>query len=245
MEADSVHEGRPVEILLVEDNPGDVELTRQGLMDGKILNRLHVVGNGNDAMAYLRQEGVYSQAVRPDLILGGPGDDLISTLPPQPTRLPLTVDRYGQMSIEAQAEEVMQRSRETWRVGWAKQPIASSNRFLFHKTTARELYSAASRDHPECDDVLLWNEKGEVTESCRANLVLRNRDQLITPPLTSGLLPGTLRAELLQRNRIHERAISAPEVLAADEIFLINSVRGWIRVLPGPLTDPPGAWAET
>lgn len=69
MAKDNVHEGRPVEILLVEDNPGDVELTRQGLKDGKILNRLHVVGDGNDAMAFLRREGEFSQAVRPDLIL--------------------------------------------------------------------------------------------------------------------------------------------------------------------------------
>jgi CheY-like chemotaxis protein len=69
MTKDNVHQGRPVQILLVEDNPGDVELTRQGLKDGKILNDLHVVGNGDDAMAFLRREGDYAAAPRPDLIL--------------------------------------------------------------------------------------------------------------------------------------------------------------------------------
>ncbi len=61
--------GRPVEILLVEDNPGDIELTRQGLTDGKILNNLAVATDGNDAMAYLKREGEHADATRPDLIL--------------------------------------------------------------------------------------------------------------------------------------------------------------------------------
>jgi len=67
MTTQTVHQGRPVEILLVEDNPGDVDLTRQGLKDGKILNNLHVVGNGDDAMAFLRREGDFTDTVRPDL----------------------------------------------------------------------------------------------------------------------------------------------------------------------------------
>ena len=61
--------GRPVNILLVEDNPGDVRLTQEALKEGKILNNLGVVGDGVEAMAYLHREGDYSSAVRPDLIL--------------------------------------------------------------------------------------------------------------------------------------------------------------------------------
>ena len=49
--------GRPIEILLVEDNPGDVDLTREGLADGKLRNNLHVAGDGEEAMAFLRREG--------------------------------------------------------------------------------------------------------------------------------------------------------------------------------------------
>jgi CheY-like chemotaxis protein len=61
--------GRPVEILLVEDNPGDVDLTRETLQDSKLLNHMNVVNNGVEAMAYLRREGKYADRTRPDLIL--------------------------------------------------------------------------------------------------------------------------------------------------------------------------------
>ncbi|MBI5017510.1 MAG: response regulator [Deltaproteobacteria bacterium] len=60
---------RPVEILLVEDNPGDVRLTREALKEGKICNNLHVVLDGVEALAYVRRQGPYAEAVKPDLIL--------------------------------------------------------------------------------------------------------------------------------------------------------------------------------
>ena len=58
-----------VEILLVEDNPADVRLTREALKEGKVRNRLNVVMDGEAALAYLRREGDYASAIRPDLIL--------------------------------------------------------------------------------------------------------------------------------------------------------------------------------
>jgi chemotaxis family two-component system response regulator Rcp1 len=60
---------KPIEILLVEDNPGDVRLTKEALKDGKVLNSLNVAKDGVEAMAFLRREGKYTDAVRPDLIL--------------------------------------------------------------------------------------------------------------------------------------------------------------------------------
>ena len=60
---------RPVNILLVEDNPGDVRLTQEGLKEGKVLNNLRVVGDGVEAMAFLRQQGQYADVFRPDMIL--------------------------------------------------------------------------------------------------------------------------------------------------------------------------------
>ena len=61
--------GRPIEILLVEDNPGDVRLTMEGLNEGKVRNNLHVARDGVEALAFLRREGDFVDAVRPDLIL--------------------------------------------------------------------------------------------------------------------------------------------------------------------------------
>ena len=61
--------GRPIEILLVEDNPGDVRLTEEALKEGKVNNNLCVVNDGLEALAFLRREGQFAEAVRPDLIL--------------------------------------------------------------------------------------------------------------------------------------------------------------------------------
>lgn len=61
--------GKPIEILLVEDNPGDIRLTKEALKEGKIFNKLHVVMDGAEALNFLHREGKYAHAIRPDLIL--------------------------------------------------------------------------------------------------------------------------------------------------------------------------------
>jgi CheY-like chemotaxis protein len=60
---------RPIEILLVEDNPGDVRLTREALRDAKVRNNMAVASDGVEALAYLRQQGPYAETTRPDLVL--------------------------------------------------------------------------------------------------------------------------------------------------------------------------------
>ncbi len=60
---------KPIDILLVEDNPGDADLAREALEDTKLHNRLHVVDDGEKALAFLRRQGAYAAAPRPDLIL--------------------------------------------------------------------------------------------------------------------------------------------------------------------------------
>jgi len=64
-----VDNGRPIEILLVEDNPGDVRLTREALHDAKVHNNLSVVGDGVEALEFLHRRGQYADAARPDVIL--------------------------------------------------------------------------------------------------------------------------------------------------------------------------------
>jgi two-component system, chemotaxis family, response regulator Rcp1 len=61
--------GRPIEVLLVEDNPGDVDLTKEALTDAKVRNRLHVVDDGAKAIDFLFQKGAYADVPRPDIIL--------------------------------------------------------------------------------------------------------------------------------------------------------------------------------
>lgn len=62
-------QGDPVEILLAEDNPNDVEMTKRAFEKGKFLNNLHVVNDGIEAMDFLRQDGEYADALRPDIVL--------------------------------------------------------------------------------------------------------------------------------------------------------------------------------
>ena len=64
-----VKNGRVIEILLVEDNPGDARLTQEALKDAKVRNNLNVCGDGEEALAFLRRQGKHSDAPRPDVIL--------------------------------------------------------------------------------------------------------------------------------------------------------------------------------
>ena len=66
---DDLRGARPIEIMLVEDNPADVRLTRETLKEGKVRNNLHVVSDGVEALAWLRREGKFTDAARPDVIL--------------------------------------------------------------------------------------------------------------------------------------------------------------------------------
>jgi para-aminobenzoate synthetase/4-amino-4-deoxychorismate lyase len=119
------------------------------------------------------------------------------------------------------------------RVAVAQEPVSRRDRFLYHKTTRRRVYERALAANPGCDDVILVNEEGEVTESTIANVVVRDQDGYWTPPVECGLLPGTFRAELLERGAIRERHITREDLREAKQVWLINSVRGW-RLASGP-----------
>lgn len=107
----------------------------------------------------------------------------------------------------------------------AKEPVNSGDVFLYHKTTNRTVYEQAQADVPDADDVLLYNERGEVTESCLANVVVELDGRKVTPPVSCGLLSGTFRAELLERGEIKEQTIRLDDLERATAIWLINSVR--------------------
>jgi len=113
------------------------------------------------------------------------------------------------------------------RLGLAHKVVQPDDPFLHFKTTNRTVYDEARRSRPDCDDVLLWNEKGEVTESTIANVVARIDGELVTPPVDCGLLAGTFRAELIERGEIVERVISVDELAQVEALYLINSVQGW------------------
>jgi para-aminobenzoate synthetase/4-amino-4-deoxychorismate lyase len=75
--------------------------------------------------------------------------------------------------------------------------------------------------------VILWNPAGEVTETTIANIVVEINARRVTPPIACGLLPGTLRAELLATGDIREARVTIVELKAAARFWMVNSVRGW------------------
>ncbi|MGK0298646.1 MAG: branched-subunit amino acid aminotransferase/4-amino-4-deoxychorismate lyase [Gammaproteobacteria bacterium] len=122
-------------------------------------------------------------------------------------------------------------NRTAVRAGLAKQCIDVENDFIYHKTTRREIYEAATTGMSEFDEVLLWNAKGEVTESCTSNILFELENNMYTPPLSCGLLPGTLRANLLEEGSIKERSILTHQLQDCSKIYLINSAIGWREVI--------------
>jgi para-aminobenzoate synthetase/4-amino-4-deoxychorismate lyase len=115
------------------------------------------------------------------------------------------------------------------RAALAPSPVDSSNVFLYHKTTRRHVYDDARASRPDADAVILWNEAGEVTEATDYNVVVELDGRKVTPPVESGLLAGTLRADLLDSGEIEERRITLDELRGAARLWLINSVRGMVE----------------
>lgn len=121
------------------------------------------------------------------------------------------------------------------RVGLAAEPVDPADRFLYHKTTRRAVYERAKASRPDCDQVLLWNTDGFVTETDIANVAVRLDGEWVTPPVSDGLLPGTQRAELLAAGKLRERQVRVSDLRPGVEIAVLNSVRGW-----QPATFVPG-----
>ena len=107
--------------------------------------------------------------------------------------------------------------------------VDASNVFLRHKTTQRPIHNQAlaQAQAAGCDDALIFNTEGQVTECAIHNVMIAKGARWITPPVECGLLPGVYRQQLLARHpEIEETAIHLEDVLSADRIFIFNSVRG-------------------
>ncbi|MBN2200866.1 aminodeoxychorismate synthase component I, partial [bacterium] len=137
----------------------------------------------------------------------------------------LTVDRKG--IPECGAERLPEpRTSGPVAVRLAQSSVDSTDPFLYHKTTHRAVYDNARAGRPGCEDVILWNERDEVTESTIANIVFESDGGLWTPPVSSGLLAGTYRGWMLSRGLIRERVLPVDELRKCSRILLVNSVQG-------------------
>jgi para-aminobenzoate synthetase/4-amino-4-deoxychorismate lyase len=142
--------------------------------------------------------------------------------------------------VRAEAAAIAGGRLRPLRLGFAPVAVSSADAALTHKTTRRAVYERALAACPGCDDALFVNERGEVTESTRASLVLRLEGKLVTPPVSCGLLPGVFRAGLLRRGVARERVLLPADVRRAEQVWLVNAVRWWMACEPVVCGSPVG-----
>ena len=140
-------------------------------------------------------------------------------------RVRLLVDRHGAVRVECKdlGQELPEVS-----VVLAIASIDSTCESLYYKTTARDVYAPHASAAPGIFDTLLFNERDEITEFTKGNVVVELDGQRFTPPVSCGLLPGVLRAKLLANGKIAERVITHADLERATGLWFINSVRGMI-----------------
>jgi len=148
-------------------------------------------------------------------------------------RLRVVLSQSGTLSITPGKLDEVQ-SDEVWTVAWAQKPMHTKNIFLYHKTTHRDFYDMPRARMQAKDqsikEVLFLNERGEVTEGSFTNIFIEDdKGKLQTPPLSAGLLPGTLRQNLLDTGKAYEQSLTLEDVSAAQSLYVGNSVRGLIK----------------
>lgn len=153
------------------------------------------------------------------MALGDAVDDI-------PARVRVTVNAAGTVAV--QIGDVVPVGR--WRVGISDVVLKSDDPWLSVKTTKREIYDTARAGLTELDEVLFLNERGEVCEGTITNVFADLGDGLVTPPLSSGCLPGVLRSEMLGSGQAVEGVLTADDLKRAKTLFVGNSLRGLIRV---------------
>jgi len=152
--------------------------------------------------------------------------------PEESHRIRLLLDSSGNMAITAERLSPQSEASKI-SVRLSPTPTNSTDVFLRHKTTHRERYNSdyAQARADGFDEVIYTNERSEVTEGAISNIFIQQDNKLLTPPLTSGVLPGIYRRHLLETDATaEERTLTIRDLETAEAVFLCNSVRGLRRV---------------
>ena len=179
----------------------------------------------DEHLARLRASAAYFGFAEDEGAIRAALDREAGRFPGRVVRVRLVLDRRGH--VETGAAPLSSPGERVRLALDRDHPVDPSDVFLFHKTTLRERYEDATARHPDADDVILINDRGEVTETTIANLAVRLDDRWWTPPLEAGLLPGCERAALLDAGSIAERSIRVEDLEIADGLAVLSSVRPW------------------
>jgi para-aminobenzoate synthetase/4-amino-4-deoxychorismate lyase len=148
-----------------------------------------------------------------------------------PMKVRLLLSVAGELSIDAIALESDPLPVPA-PVRFASSPVDREDAKLFHKTTNRELYLRLLGSAPNCYDLLLWNKEAFVTELTRFNVLAWMNGRWTTPPVEHGLLCGTLRQELLRAGLVVEADLTKDNLVTAQALAAVNSVRGLLLLRP-------------
>jgi para-aminobenzoate synthetase / 4-amino-4-deoxychorismate lyase len=143
----------------------------------------------------------------------------------EPARVRILLSRRGDVDVELEA--MPPAGTRPVRLALDDEPVDDASPWLQHKSTRRDVYLTRALRHPEADDVVLVNQRGELTETTTANLAVRLDGRWWTPPTASGCLPGVERARLLELGRLHERVLTVADLHDAEQLAVLNSLRGW------------------
>ena len=157
--------------------------------------------------------------------------DIVMGRPESSLRVRLLLDRAGNVDVAA-FPLPLPAPTDVMRYAISEHRVSSRDRLLAHKTTRRELYDrehALQSARQGVDEVLFLNERGELAEGSRTNIFVEREGRLLTPPVSAGLLPGTLRAALLADGRAVTGTLTEADLEAGATVYLGNSVRGLIR----------------
>ncbi|MEC5386328.1 aminodeoxychorismate synthase component I [Uliginosibacterium sp. H3] len=152
-----------------------------------------------------------------------------TSLPPGLHRVRLLLSRDGTLALGGAPLDAL-RAQPT--LVLASQRLNPDDLRLQHKTTARNFYDSALREAMVAGhfDLLYLNTRNEVCEGARSNIFIERDGDLLTPPVSSGLLPGVMRAQLLAAGAAREHLLSMADVLDAERIFVGNALRGLVEV---------------
>lgn len=146
---------------------------------------------------------------------------------PAPLRCRLTLDAGGTLALETGP---LAQGAPHWRVAILPDRLEARDPWLRHKTTQRALYDRARAALPvDIDEGLFLNTAGALCEGTITNVFVETGEGLLTPPLSAGLLPGVLRAELLANGQAREASLTPEDLHAAQALYCGNSLRGLIR----------------